>query len=277
MIPHFPPVWAEVFGEDDGGIFAECSVKEVRFVWRWICPGKFQMGCNPEDEHGYRDEKPQHEVILTRGFWLGETPVTQAQWQAVMGENPSHFKGPQCPVESVDWHQSMDFATKLNNLLPGLHAALPTEAQWEYACRAGTQNSYHDGSTCTQPEGEDPALNKLGWFDKNSGAETHAVKLKDANAWGLYDMHGNVWEWCRDAWDEKAYAKRGKITHDPETKEDDESAFRIVRGGSWHDQSQTCRAAFRGGHRPGDRGINQGLRLAAGQEPPLEEELSDLL
>ncbi|MDP1591417.1 MAG: formylglycine-generating enzyme family protein, partial [Prosthecobacter sp.] len=204
---------------------------------------------------------------------------TQAQWLSVMGANLSDFKGPQRPAESVDWHQSAYFAAKLNALLPGLHAALPSEAQWEYACRAGTQNSYHDGSTCTQPEGEDPALKKLGWFDKNSGGETHAVKLKDANAWGLHDMHGNVWEWCRDAWDETAYVKRGKTTHDPETEDDDESAFRVVRGGSWYDQSQTCRAAFRGGHRPGDRGINQGLRLAAGQEPTeplIMEELSDL-
>jgi len=123
LIPHFPPVWVEVFGEDDCGIFAECSVKEVRFFWRWICPGRFQMGCDPEDEHGYEDEKPQHEVILTRGFWLGETPVTQAQWQAVMGDNPSRFKGDQRPVEQVTWTECRDFATKLNDLLPGLHAA----------------------------------------------------------------------------------------------------------------------------------------------------------
>lgn len=274
-IPHFPPVWAEVFGEDDCGIFAECSVKDVRFVWRWICPGKFQMGCDPEDEHGYDGEKPQHEVRLTHGFWLGETPVTQAQWQAVMDTNPSKFKGDQRPVESVDWQQSVAFAQKLNELLPGLHAALPTEAQWEYACRAGTQSAYHDGSPFTEPTGKDPALDKLGWFDKNSGGETHDVKLKAANAWGLHDMHGNVWEWCRDAWDEKAYAKRGKITLDPEAKEDNESAFRVVRGGSWIDRAQYCRAAFRIRGHPGSRWLIQGLRLAAGQEPQ-KPERSDL-
>jgi len=281
LIPYFPPVWAEVFGEDDCGIFAECSVKEVSFVWRWICPGKFQMGCDPEDEHGYEWEKPQHEVILTRGFWMGETPVTQAQWQAVMGTNPSHFKGDQRPVEQVSWQDSRDFATKLNALLPGLYAALPTEAQWEYACRAGTQTAFHDGSACTEPSGEDPALNKLGWFDKNSEGQTHAVKEKQApNAWGLHDMHGNVWEWCRDAWDEKAYAKRGKITPDPETKDDDESAVRVVRGGSWGGRALVCRAAFRGRGRPGLRDDFLGLRLAAGQEPgaaePQKPERSDL-
>jgi formylglycine-generating enzyme len=271
LIPHFPPAWAEVFGEDDGGIFAECSVKEVRFVWRWICPGKFRMG-SPKDEKGrWSAEGPQHEVRFTRGFWLGETPVTQAQWQAVMGDNPSHFKGDQRPVEQVTWPESRDFAAKLNALLPGLHAALPTEAQWEYACRAGTQSAYHDGSPCTEPSGQDPALDKLGWFDKNSDGQTHGVKLKAANAWGLYDMHGNVWEWCRDAWDEKAYAKRGKITLDPETKEGDESAFRVVRGGSWDFLAQYCRAAFRRRRHPGSRNQSRGLRLAAGQEPGAAE------
>ncbi len=280
MIPHFPPVWAEVFGEDDCGIFAECSVKEVRFVWRWICPGKFQMG-SPEDEKGrWSAEGPQHEVILTRGFWLGETPVTQAQWQVVMGDSPSQFKGDQRPVEQVTWPECRDFAAKLNALLPGLHAALPTEAQWEYACRAGTQNAFHDGSSCTEPSGKDPALDKLGWFDKNSGRQTHEVKLKAANAWGLHDMHGNVWEWCRDAWDEEAYGKRGQITLDPETLDDDKGAGRVVRGGSWFFQAQNCRAACRGGGHPGDRGGDLGLRLAAGQEPgaaePPEKERSDL-
>src|SRR5690242_13349843 len=93
MLPQLPPVWADVFGEDDCGIFAECVVGDERFVWRWIPPGRFRMGCDVEDEHGFLDEKPHHEVLVTRGFWMGETPVTQAQWQAVMGDEPSHFKG----------------------------------------------------------------------------------------------------------------------------------------------------------------------------------------
>jgi sulfatase modifying factor 1 len=267
MIPHLPPVWADVFGEDDCGIFAECEVKGVRFVWRWICPGPFKMGCDPEDEHGYNWEKPQHEVIITRGFWMGETPVTQAQWQTVMDENPSHFKGPQRPVERVSWQDSVNFSRKLNELLPGLHAALPGEAQWEYACRAGTQSAYHDGSPSTQPEGKDPALDKLGWFNQNSDGETHDVKRKDANAWGLHDMHGNVWEWCHDAWDENAYAKCHDGIKNPETIDTDGGAYRVVRGGSWDYQAQDCRAAIRGGAHPGDRDYDLGLRLSAGQEP----------
>lgn len=266
LIPHLPPGWADVFGEDDSGIFAECEVQGARFVWRWIGPGKFRMGCDPEDEHGYGDEKPQHEVVITRGFWMGETPVTQEQWQAVMGENPSRFPGPRRPVEQVSWHDSVRFIRRLNGLLPGLRAALPTEAQWEYACRAGTQAAFHDGSPCTAPEGNDPALDKLGWFGANSGGETHEVKLKAANAWGLHDLHGNVWEWCRDAWDEEAYAKRLEGVHDPETRSDDESAGRVVRGGAWGDRSRFCRAAFRDRGHPGDRWIDRGLRLSAGQE-----------
>jgi formylglycine-generating enzyme required for sulfatase activity len=267
MIPHFPPVWAEVFGEDDFGIFAECLVKGVRFVWRWIRPGKFQMGCDPEDEHGYDEEKQQNEVFVTRGFLLGETPVTQVQWNAVMDRN-SRFIGRQCPVEQVSWRESRDYATKLNALLPGLHAALPTEAQWEYACRAGTQSAFHNSSSCTKPSGKDPALDKLGWFDKNSRGRAHEVKSKASNAWGLYDMHGNVWEWCLDAWDEKAYSKRGKITHDPENKAEEESALRVVRGGSWDFQAQLCRAAFRSGGPPTYGLVARGFRLAAGQNEP---------
>ncbi|MBX7211561.1 MAG: formylglycine-generating enzyme family protein [Verrucomicrobiaceae bacterium] len=270
MIPQFPPVWADVFGEDDFGIFAECEVKGARFTWRWICPGAFKMG-SPDDEQGrWSAEGPQHDVIITRGFWMGETPVTQAQWQAVMENNPSHFKGDARPVEKVSWQDCREFAAKLNELLPGLHAALPSEAQWEYACRAGTQGAFHiEGSRCTAPTGKDPVLDKLGWFDeKISEGRTHDVKEKDApNAWGLHDMHGNVWEWCRDAWDQEAYKKRLDGIMDPETITADESASRVVRGGSWINQAQFCRAAIRDWLEPADRWSALGLRLSAGQEP----------
>lgn len=274
MTPRLPPVWAEVFGEDDYGIFAECSVKEVRFVWRWICPGKFMMGCDPEDEFGFKDEKPQHEVIISKGFWLAETPVTQSQWQAVMGTNPSYFKGSRRPVESVGLEESLSFAAKLSDLMPDLYPTLPTEAQWEYSCRAGTQSAFSDGSLCTLPHGKDLALDRLGWFDKNCGhgyegtKQTHEVKCKEPNAWGLYDMHGNVWEWCQDAWDNSILSKPYKITVYPETKDADKSANRVLRGGSWDSQAKYCRAAFRGRGMPSNHWIAIGLRLAAGQNEP---------
>ncbi len=265
IIPCFPPSWADVFGEDGCGIFAECEVRGVRFMWRWIPPGNFTMG-SPETENGRSaDEGPLHEVILTRGFWVGETPVTQAQWRAVTGQTPSGFEGPDRPVERVSWLDCREFIQRINDLLPGLHAALPTEAQWEYACRAGTQSAFNDGSACSLPHGLDPALSELGWFDENSSGETQPVRQKKANGWGLHDMHGNVWEWCRDQWDADAYQKRRGIIIDPEVKGDDVGG-RVVRGGSWLGLALGCRAAFRGWNYPGYRGGDRGLRLSAGQE-----------
>lgn len=268
MIPQFPPIWAEVFGEDDYGIFAECSLDGVRFVWRWICPGTFMMG-SPENEVGRYDDELRHKVTLTRGYWLGETPVRQAQWVAVMGKNPSAFVGEdwrELPVENVNWHDCQDFAAKLNNYFPGLHAALPTEAQWEYACRADQQTAFNDGSACTKPVGKDPALDRLGWFDKNDGGKTHVVKGKTPNAWGLYDMHGNVWEWCADAWVDGAYEKHKDGVVDPFVDLAEESVFRVMRGGSWVSNARGCRSAYRDGGDPVGRWRPQGLRLAAGQE-----------
>ena len=267
-IPRFAPSWAEVFGEDDLGIFAECTIGGVRFPWRWIPPGHFQMG-SPEDEKGRReDEGPQHWVRIARGFWMGETPVTQAQWKAVMGRNPSNFPGDDRPVEQVSWYDSLDFIRRLNEWIPGLGAALPSEAQWEYACRADSTGAFHDGSPCTEPEGMDPALDRLGWFDKNSGGETHPVRQKLPNRWGLYDLHGNVWEWCRDVWDANAY----RVRENAEGGVEDpifigkSGAARFVRGGSWSNKARNCRAAIRYWINPDRDWSNIGLRLSAGQE-----------
>lgn len=267
LLPAFPPPWAEVFGEDDAGVFAEFTVKVVRFGWRWIPPGGVRMGSDEHEAGRWDDEGPQHEVTITRGFWLGETPVTQKQWCALRPRNPSKFEGDDRPVENVTWLECVSFAGDLNAATLGLGAALPTEAQWEYACRAGRQSAFNDGSSCTKPDGKDPALDRLGWFDKNSGRETHPVKQKQPNDWGLYDMHGNVWEWCRDRWEENAYAARTSGIADPAQPSDDPGAHRVVRGGSWGDQARFCRAAFRLDGLPGARFDGQGFRLAAGQEP----------
>ncbi len=265
--PAFPPGWAELFGEDEAGIFAEFTVGEARFPWRWIPPGTFLMG-SPGDEKGRDDDEgPPHEVEISRGFWLGETAVTQAQWLALMPENPSHFDGEKRPVEQVSWPDAMAFARELSGQVDGLYATLPSEAQWEYACRAGTRGAFHNDQPCTKPEGKDPALEPLGWYGKNSESRSHDVKGKEANAWGLYDMHGNVWEWCVDRWKAEAYRGRGTGAKDPLEWSDDDSAWRVVRGGSWYDRARNCRSACRSRFGPADRWSVLGFRLAAGQPP----------
>ncbi|MCX6874379.1 MAG: formylglycine-generating enzyme family protein [Verrucomicrobia bacterium] len=271
-IPAFPPPWAEVFGEDEAGIFAEFEVAKVRFVLRWIRPGNFMMGSPKEEEGRYEDEGPPHEVTISQGFWLGETPVTQAQWRAVMGDNPSRFEGPdELPAERVSWHDSQKFVRKLAAEHDGLFARLPSEAQWEYACRAGTDTAFNNGSACTLPTGKDPALDELGWFNENSEGKTHPVKGKLPNRWGLYDMHGNVWEWCEDAWEAAAYQNRRDGATDPRVTSADENAGRVVRGGAWYSRARLCRAASRSAYELGFRRSDLGLRLAAGREPGAAE------
>ena len=165
-----------------------------------VMPGRFQMG-SPEDELGRYDDEKQHWVTIDKPFWLGETPVTQAQWKAVMGNNPSFFEGDNLPVEQVDWNEAMVFCKKLNKryrgqLPSGYNFSLPTEEQWEYACRAGTTTALNNGKNLTTEEGRCPNLDEVAWYDKNSRDKTHPVKRKKPNAWGFYDMHGNVFEWC---------------------------------------------------------------------------------
>ncbi len=259
------PELAERMWQDRYGLGMSFSIQGVSFAWRWIPPGTFLMG-SPENENGrYGDEGPQHEVTHATGFWMAETPVTQAQWKAVMGKrnNPSEFKGDLLPVEKVTWDESRDFAAKLGALVPGFSPRLPQEEEWEHACRAGSQSAFYDGSACTQPEGSDPALEVLGWYSENSGGHTQVVKQNQPNAWGLFDLHGNVWEWCEDVWDENAYARKVKGQLPAE-----KGADRVLRGGSWYSRARFCRAAIRRGIDPGNRGGNLGFRLAAGQGEP---------
>ena len=173
----------------------------------------------------------------------------------------------------MTWYQSSAYCQLLEGLVDHWDPAqyrfqLPTEAQWEYSCRAGTTTAFYDGSDCTVPEGQDPALDRLGWFGKNSGGTTHPVKEKNVpNAWGLYDLHGNVWEWCADVWVREAYQSRTEGTEDPFENNNDEGARRVVRGGSWRDSARLCRSAYRFGPRPGFGWLDgYGLRLSAGPE-----------
>jgi formylglycine-generating enzyme required for sulfatase activity len=208
--------------------------------------GSFTMG-SPANEDGRSSNEEQVEVTLSQPFWLAKTEVTQAQWEAVMGSNPSSFKGPNLPVENVSWEDAQSFIGKLNEkqILPeGWKFALPTEAQWEYACRAGEKGPYSGGS-----------LDEVAWYDVNSGSKTHEVGLKKANAWGLYDMHGNVWEWCADRYE--GTLKGGTDPTGPSSGVD-----RVYRGGSWRLSASYCRAANRLGFTPGYRSSNLGFRPA---------------
>ena len=196
-----------------------------------IRPGKFMMG----------DGKDRHEVTLSKPFYMGVTEVTQAQYEAVMGANPSHFKGATNPVEMVYWNDAAGFCKKLSEKTRQTFR-LPTEAEWEYACRAGTQTAYSFG--------DDPsALGDYAWWDWNGGWTTHPVGQKRPNAWGLYDMHGNVWEWCADWFGE--YPK-GPVT-DPSGPATGSGA-RVVRGGAWDFVGTAVfRCAFRAYNDPSDR------------------------
>jgi formylglycine-generating enzyme required for sulfatase activity len=212
-----------------------------------IPAGSFTMG-SPEDEEGRVDgEEDQAKVVLTKTFWLAKTPLTQRQWEAVVGTNPSEFKGPDLPVENVSWNEAQAFINKINEqeILPsGWKFALPTEAQWEYACRAGEHGSYSGGK-----------MEEVGWCEENSAEQTHEVGQKKPNHWGLYDMHGNVWEWCAD-W----YENRLKGGTDPAGPSS--GIFRVRRGGAWCTNASFCRAARRFGNSPGLRCVMLGFRPA---------------
>jgi formylglycine-generating enzyme required for sulfatase activity len=213
----------------------------------WIPPGNFVMGSPPGETDRYDDEVP-HRVTLTKGIWLGVYPVTQAQWQKVMKNNPSCFTGEDRPVEQVSWDDCQEFCRKLS-VREGKTYRLPTEAEWEYACRAGTTTAY-----CF---GDDPALlNDYAWHLGNSFIQTHPVGQKKANAWGLFDVHGNVWQWCQDWYGD--YPRADQV--DPQGPA--RGSFRVLRGGGWNDDPQGCRSAFRSWFGPGLRSRDLGCRLA---------------
>ena len=242
-----PPRWASAWGQDIYGPWCAFRLGEVRQRLRWIPPGRFRMG-SPTNERGRWDhEGPRHEVRLTQGFWLFDTPCTQGLWQAVMETNPSQFRGEQRPVERVSWDDCQHFLTALNQQCPELSLRLPTEAQWEYACRAGTETPRYAAE-----------LNAIAWYERNSQDTTHEVAQKRPNAWGLYDMLGNVWEWCRDGM--RTYA-RGSVV-DP-VGPTEAGAYRALRGGSWLHSARLVRAALRNGDHPGNRDFLTGFRAAS--------------
>ncbi|MBO6003983.1 MAG: formylglycine-generating enzyme family protein, partial [Verrucomicrobia bacterium] len=212
----------------------------------WIEPGTFIMG-SPENEKGRWPIETQHEVTLTKGYWLSRYEVTQSQYEAVMGINPSKFKGSNRPVECVSWYEAFDFCIKLTTIekeagrLPeGYEYTLPTEAQWEYACRAGTTTALNNDKNLSA-DWECPEMDEVGWYKCNSKEKTHPVGRKKPNAWGLYDMHGNVDEWCLDWYKYEDYPT--SAVTDPMGP--DIGDYRVTRGDSWFNTPRFCRSAHR--------------------------------
>jgi formylglycine-generating enzyme required for sulfatase activity len=236
-----------------------------------IPAGEFLMGSPGSDADAYADEKPQHTVRITRPFYLGTHEVTQGQYRAVTGEAPSHFKGSEdLPVETVSWLDAINYCNALSRkerLSPfyrveggtvevpgwdGMGYRLPTEAEWEYACRASSTARYSFGDDA-------PGLSGFAWYDGNSGGQTHSVGQKRPNAWGLYDMHGNVWEWCWDGYEADYYSKKPSAV-DPLGLS--QAASRVDRGGSGHDFPRDCRSARRLRGSPEFRDYYLGFRVA---------------
>ncbi|MBO4545754.1 MAG: formylglycine-generating enzyme family protein [Verrucomicrobia bacterium] len=227
----------------------------------WIEPGTFMMG-SPENEQGRANNETQHKVTLTQGYWLGKYEVTQKQYQAIMGKNPSNFKGATLPVEKVSWEDAMAFCAKLTasekeagRLPSGYEYTLPTEAQWEYACRAGTTTALNSGKDLTNGT-QCSEMGEVGWYSYNSGEKTHPVGQKKPNAWGLYDMHGNVLEWCLD-WN-------GDYPLAPVTDPTgpDNGTSRVIRGGGWNFIAGGCRSASRSNYGPTYNSYFCGFRVA---------------
>ncbi len=252
------PVRSESFGSGTrAGEKKTLTVNGVDFTFCWCPAGEFEMG-SPKSEEGRGSGERRHHVTLTQGFWLLESEVTQGMWSSVMGTTVAaqaqkatwttdlRGVGAEYPMYYESWEEASEFCRKLGGL-SGEKIVLPTESQWEYACRAGTAGAY----------GGTGGLAEMGWYRDNSDRTTHAVKGKNPNAWGLYDMHGNVWEWCSD-WYAEDYPT-GSVT-DPAGPSS--GSGRVYRGGGWSSLAGICRSAIRDWSFPGRRFISLGFRPA---------------
>ena len=232
-------------------IFANQSftVNGVTFTMIAVEGGTFQMGATSEQGiDADDDEKPVHSITLS-DYYIGETEVTQELWEAVMGSNPSYFKGNMKPVEIVSWNDCQTFIKKLNQFT-GKNFRLPTEAEWEYAARGGNKSKGYKYSGSN-------TINDVAWYEDNSGDKTHDVKTKQANELGIYDMSGNVWEWCQDWYGSNYYSNSPSTNPTGPTS----GSPRVLRGGSWYYDARCCRVSHRYGSNPDGRGSNFGFRL----------------
>ena len=226
-----------------------------------ITAGTFIMG-SPEDEPGRDGDESQHEVTLTKSFYLQRTEVTQGQWQKIMGSNPSFFVdcGADCPVERVSWYEVHEFIDNLNEVT-GQRYRLPTEAEFEYASRAGSAKAFGNGEISEVACRKDPVLDSMGWYCYNSDEKTHPVARKQANSWGLYDMHGNLWEWCEDSHNDTHNVIDYPVgaVKDPISVNSGDN--RVIRGGSWHNDAWFARSGNRDWSKPHYRNDFVGFRL----------------
>ncbi len=283
------PNWAVGVGYDRYGVWADLSVgadatgRERLQRLRWIPGGEFWMG-SPADEPGRDDDELRHRVCISRGYWMFDSACPQWLWQSVMGRNPSYFVDPDRPVESVSWEDCQEFLERLNELLGvGASFRLPSEAEWEYACRSGTESALYTGGLTLVGRNHGPELDLIAWYGGNSGvgydlersvessdweekqyefsrSGSRGVKLKVSNCWGMYDMLGNVWEWCGDWYEEY---DMGQIT-DPVGASS--GSARVIRGGGWFSNARSVRAAYRDWSGPGGAGSHLGFRPLSAAE-----------
>ena len=248
-----------------GSILASCGAGNINhkayvnpygMEFVLVPAGTFTMG-SPADEPGRNPDEAQHKVTLTKPFYVQRSEVTQGQWLRVMGTNPSHFQdcGGDCPVEFVSWKECQEFVKNLNRREGSKKYRLPTEAEWEYACRANSPLAFADGPVTQTGCGYDKHLDAIGWYCGNSGRRPHAAAKKTPNAFGLYDMHGNVWDWVADWYDmyplEDVTDPRGPVS----------GSSRVLRGGGWHEDVEGCRSAVRLGRPPDSKAGTLGFRL----------------
>ena len=224
------------------------NVDGVSFTMKAVQGGTFTMGSSEDDADAFDQEKPAHSVTVS-SFWIGQTEVTQELWEKVMKNNPSYFKGDKLPVEMVSWDDCQDFIKELNTKT-GKKFRLPTEAEWEYAARGGNKSKGYKYSGGNE-------IDKVAWYEDNSSDKTHDVGTKAANELGIYDMTGNVWEWCSDWWSNSYYSSSpASNPQGPST-----GSYRVFRGRSWYDNARHSRVTIRGNRKPGDRSYYLGLRL----------------
>ncbi|WP_272932518.1 formylglycine-generating enzyme family protein [Sulfidibacter corallicola] len=255
----FPYRWTAAYGQDVYGIWQTIVFRDVPQSYRWIPPGTFTMG-SPEEEHCRGNYEAQRRVTLSQGFWMADTACTQALWSAVMAENPSHFKGEMLPVESVTFDRVTAFLEKWRDMCPEVPLRLPTEAEWEYACRANTQTPFCFGETISTDQVNFDGRYPYRSSDAKGAFREKTIPVKEVppNGWGLYQMHGNVWEWCADWYG--PYDEESML--DPTGP--DSGHERVFRGGGWISDARYCRSASRIAYGPGFVWLDSGFRLVSG-------------